>query len=88
MGEADAVGKAMSTASQFAYEITLEGHLDDHWSQWFEGMSVTAAPNGQTILKGVVADQAALHGTLARIRDLGLVLLSLRRNEAKIETKE
>lgn len=62
------------------YEITVEGHLDrSHWSRWFEGMEVTLAADGTTVLSGPVADQSALHGLLAKIRDLGLPLVALRR---------
>ena len=60
-----------------AYEIRLDGHLDDHWSPWFGGLDVTREDDGTTTLRGVVADQAQLHGLLARIRDLGAHLISL-----------
>ena len=60
------------------YEIIVEGHLDrDHWPHWFGGMRLMPREDGTTALSGPVADQAALHGLLARIRDLGLVLVSL-----------
>ncbi len=59
------------------YEIRVEGELGEQWSEWFAGMTVTSGPDGTTILWGMVADQAALHGVLARIRDLGLPLLRL-----------
>ena len=62
------------------YEITVEGHLDrGHWSRWFEEMQVTVTGEGTTVISGPVADQAALHGLLAKIRDLGLPLVSLNR---------
>ena len=58
------------------YRIRVKGHLDDTWSYWFEGMAISS--NGaETILTGPIADQAALHGLLIRIRDLNLTLLSL-----------
>ncbi len=64
------------------YEITIEGHLDrSHWSRWFEGMEVTLTPDGNTTIWGPVADQAALHGLLMKIRDLGLPLIALQRIE-------
>ncbi len=58
------------------YEIRLQGHLD---AQRFTGLSVRLLPNGETLLSGPVVDQAALHGILARIRDLGIVLLEVKR---------
>jgi len=62
------------------YEITVEGILAPHWSAWFDGLQL-ASDGGRTILTGPVADQAALHGLLAKIRDLGLPLLAVRRTE-------
>ena len=59
------------------YEIRIKGHLDDRWAGWFEGMTITRADNGETLLRGPVADQAALFGLLRRVRDLGLPLLSV-----------
>jgi hypothetical protein len=61
------------------YEIRVEGVLDDRWSAWFDDLEVTSDAGGQTIIAGPVADQAALHGLLAKVRDLGLPLLALRR---------
>jgi hypothetical protein len=61
------------------YELRVQGMLDAHWSAWFEGMRVTSDQRGQTTIAGPVTDQAALHGLLAKIRDLGLPLLSVRR---------
>ena len=67
------------------YEITVEGHLDrDHWSRWFEEMQITLTGEGTTVISGPVADQAALHGLLAKIRDLGLPLVSLQRLESDV----
>ena len=64
------------------YEIAVEGHLDRaHWSRWFDGMEVTLQADGTTTLAGPVVDQAALHGLLAKVRDLGLVLLSVQHTE-------
>ena len=59
------------------YHIRLKGHLDDHWSGWFEGMTITNEPNGEVVLRGSLADQAALHGVLIKIRDLGMPLLAV-----------
>jgi hypothetical protein len=60
------------------YEIRVQGVLDDRWSAWFEGLRVTS-DQGETTIAGPVADQAALHGLLTKIRDLGLPLLSVHR---------
>jgi hypothetical protein len=66
------------------YEIKVEAHLDQAlWSEWFDGMAVTLDRDGTTTLVGAVADQAALHGLLAKVRDLGLLLISInRKNES------
>jgi hypothetical protein len=62
------------------YELRVQGVLDDRWSAWFEGLRVTSdEERGQTTIAGPVTDQAALHGLLAKIRDLGLPLVSVRR---------
>jgi len=65
------------------YEIRLKGHLDDKWADWFEGLTITRADNGETLLRGQVVDQAALHGVLRQVRDLGLPLLSVIQVERK-----
>ena len=59
------------------YELRLRGRLDRRWEGWFDGMTLTVEPDGTTALRGRVADQAALHGLLARLRDLGLPLVSV-----------
>lgn len=59
------------------YEIRFKGHLDDRWSEWFEGLTITLEDNGDTLLTGPVIDQAALHGLLKKVRDLGLPLVSV-----------
>ena len=69
-------------ARQVIYEIRVQGRLGQEWSDWFEGLAINQQPNGDSILAGPVSDQAALHGILIRIRDLGLPLLSVRRVEA------
>ena len=61
------------------YQIRVKGHLDRKWSDWFDGFTIVAQTNDETLLTGPVADQAALHGLLAKIRDLGLPLLSVKR---------
>jgi hypothetical protein len=63
------------------YRITIKGHLDPEWSDWFDGLTVTLVDNGETILSGPLVDQTALHEVLIKIRDLGLPLLSLTRKE-------
>jgi len=65
------------------YQIRLEGHLDDQWTSWFGGMTITLEENGDTLLTGPVADQAALFGLLKKIRDLGLPLISIGRVDTK-----
>ena len=64
------------------YEIRVEGHLDGGWSAWFGGLTVVRDADGSTTLRGTVADQAELHGLLARVRDLGAVLISITRTSA------
>jgi hypothetical protein len=53
------------------YEIRLQGHLDQQWSAWFDGLSISHEPDGNTVLRGPIADEAALHGVLTRVRDTG-----------------
>jgi len=68
------------------YEIRLKGHLDARWVKWFDGMAITLDENGNTLLSGPVADQAALHGILKKVRDVGLPLISV--NSVEPDTKE
>ena len=63
------------------YQLRVEGLLDHKWSAWFDGFAITPLSNGETLLAGPVPDQAALHGLLNKIRDMGLPLLSLNRVE-------
>jgi len=63
------------------YRIKVKGHLDSSWSEWFEGLAVTNEENETTALTGTVADQAALHGLIAKVRDMGLPLLLVERVE-------
>jgi len=65
------------------YEVRIQGHLDDRWTNWFEGLTLSREDNGDTRLAGPVADQAALHGLLRKVRDLGLPLVSVVRVETK-----
>lgn len=59
------------------YEIRIQGHLDRRWAGWFEGMTITLDDNGETRLTGPVVDQAALHGLMRKVRDLGMPLLAV-----------
>lgn len=59
------------------YELRVEGHLDEYWSTWFGGMALIREYDGTTTLRGSVTDQAALHGLLAKVRDLGATLVSV-----------
>jgi hypothetical protein len=63
------------------YEIRVKGVLGSGWSAWFDGLEVTSDDRGQTTITGPVADQAALHGLLAKVRDLGLEVLVVRRTD-------
>ena len=59
------------------YQIRLKGHLGSEWTDWFSGLRITLEDNGDTLLTGPVVDQAALHGLLRRVRDLGIPLVSI-----------
>ena len=59
------------------YTIQVKGHLDERWSDWFDGLEITNLENGETMLYGDIVDQAALHGVLAKVRDLNLPLISV-----------
>jgi hypothetical protein len=63
------------------YQIRLQGHLSRQWTDWFGGLTITLEDNGDTVLTGPVVDQAALHGLLRKVRDLGILLLSVNRVE-------
>jgi hypothetical protein len=67
------------------YEIQVEGHLPSGWSNWFAGLEIQCDPGGNSLLSGPLADQAALHGVLAKIRDLNLKLVSVNRREHEKE---
>ena len=72
----------MTTSRALTYEFRVEGHLDDHWSAWLGDLTITRHHDGTSTLTGPVADQAQLHGVLARLRDIGATLLSLNAVEA------
>ena len=59
------------------YQIRIQGHLGSQWSDWFEGQTMTLEDNGDTLITGPVVDQAALHGLLKKVRDMGLPLVSV-----------
>jgi len=63
------------------YQILIEGHLSESWSDWFEGMRIRHQENGDTVIEGDLPDQCALHGVLMKIRDLGLTLVEVKRVE-------
>jgi hypothetical protein len=65
-----------------AYQIRIKGHLGAQWSDWFEGLTITLEEHGDTLLSGPVADQAALHGLIKKVRDLGMPLISIMGVEA------
>lgn len=70
-----------------AYQIKVQGHLEDHWSDWLGGLAISRDAQGHTLLTGVVPDQAALHGILAQIRDLGLTLIAISSHKASEEER-
>jgi len=70
-----------SPGAPMLYEIRLAGHLDPRWAKWFDGLAVTRHADGSTVISGPIPDQAALHGVLQRVRDLGLTLVSVTQPE-------
>ena len=73
------------------YEIRVQGHLDQRWSAWFDGLTMTYDSDDNTVLRGPLVDEAALHGVLIKVRDLALPLLAVNRiaaNEAESEQHE
>jgi len=67
------------------YEIRVQGHLDQSWSDWFEGLTISYEGDGSTVLHGPLPDEAALHGVLIKVRDLALPLLAVKRITASGE---
>jgi hypothetical protein len=67
------------------YSIRVKGYLDQERSSWFDGLAITNTADGETILSGPITDQAALHGVLLKIRDLGLALLEVKRGRSALE---
>ena len=74
---AEARNRTAETTQPMIYQIRVKGHLGSQWKDWFGGLTVTLEDNGETLLTGPVADQAALHGLLRRVRDLGIPLVSV-----------
>ena len=70
-----------NTSQAIIYQIRIKGHLGPQWTDWFEGLTITLEDNSETVLTGPVVDQAALHGLLKKLRDLGMPLLSVNRLE-------
>jgi len=68
---------ALDSDQPMVYQIRLKGHLSPQWTYWFEGLTITLEEDGNTLLTGTVIDQAALHGLLKKVRDLGTPLLSI-----------
>ncbi len=77
----DEHSSAWEADQPMVYQIRIKGHLDRQWTDWFEGLAITLEDNGDTLLTGPVVDQAALHGLLRKVRDLGMPLLSVTQSE-------
>ena len=75
---AEALNRTADTSQPTIYQIRVKGHLGSQWADWFGGLTVTLEDNGETLLTGPVEDQAALHGLLRKVRDLGIPLVSVR----------
>lgn len=71
------INMGMNPVQSAIYQIRVKGHLGCQWTDWFEGLTITLEDNGETLLTGPVVDQAALHGLLRKVRDLGMPLLSV-----------
>ena len=80
MGEKRGAPDARREGGRF--ELRVKGHLDARWADWFDGLTLTQTRDGTTFIRGEVADQAALHGLLQTLRDLGLPLISVTRVDA------
>ena len=74
---AEALNLKTDPSQPMVYQIRVKGHLGSQWTDWFGGLTVTLDDNGETLLTGPVADQAALHGLLRKVRDLGMPLVSV-----------
>ena len=76
------MAEVIDSSQPTIYQIRLKSHLGSDWTDWFEGLAITLEENGDTLLTGPVADQAALHGLLKKVRDLGMSLVSVNRVES------
>ena len=72
------VNSEIDRGQPIAYQIRIKGHLGRQWTDWFGGLAITLEDNGDTLLTGPVVDQAALHGLLRKVRDVGMPLVSVR----------
>lgn len=71
------MAEVIASSQPTVYQIRIKGHLSDEWTDWFESLTVTLEDNGDTLLTGPVIDQAALHGLIKKVRDLGAPLVSV-----------
>jgi hypothetical protein len=78
----DPCGSETDPSQPVVYQIRVESHLNPDWTDWFGGLTITREENGNTLLTGPVVDQAALHGLLKKVRDLGMLLISVNRLDA------
>ena len=74
---ADKSNSKIDPDEPMVYQIRIKGHLELQWTEWFDGLMILPQDNGDTLLTGVVVDQAALHGLLKKVRDLGMPLISV-----------
>jgi hypothetical protein len=74
---ANDINSEIEPGQPLVYQIRIRGHLGDQWTDWFGGLAITLEDNGNTLLTGLVTDQAALHGLLRTVRDLGIPLVSV-----------
>jgi len=82
------MAEVIDSSQPTIYQIRVKSHLGSDWTDWFEGLTITLEEAGNTLLTGPVADQAALHGLLKKVRDLGIPLLSVnpvQSNETRLE---
>jgi hypothetical protein len=75
------INSGSEKAQPLVYQIRIKGHLDREWTDWFGGLTITLEDNGDTLLTGPVVDQAALHGLLKKVRDVGMPLVSVNRGK-------